>query len=163
MKRHVTYATNRESATSRGVDPIISIHRSVTSSSRRQHPSEVGPHRSSQTYWRQNWRIRTFSKFAIYNPSPRQVTTQPRSLKNSFRYALFRYFRSFEQFFQFLLQFKPKGLNTGYKVHECNPGLSGSPVTQFFSNFRPFDHFSILFSFRTKGLTTGYKFMSDQG
>ena len=155
MKRHVTYATNRESATSRGVDPIISIHRSVTSSSRRQHPSEVGPHRSSQTYWRQNWRIRTFSKFAIYNPSPRQVTTQPRSLKNSFRYALFRYFRSFEQFFQFLLQFKPKGLNTVYKVHECNPGLSGSPVTQFFQIFDLSITFQFFFHFEPKVLLQG--------
>jgi len=51
MLHHVTYATNHESATSRGVrhppKPINSIHHSVTSFSRRQHSSAVGPHHSS--------------------------------------------------------------------------------------------------------------------
>ena len=115
---HVTCATNRGLVTSRGVNPIISIHYSVTSSSLRQHPSEVGPHRSSQTFfWRQNW-WNFFQSLHFITPRPRPVTTPPRSLMNSCRYSLFKNFLLFDPFFQCLLQVEPKGLTTGYKVHE---------------------------------------------
>jgi len=40
MNSHVTYTTNRESATSPGKNPFTSIYPSVTSSSRRQHSNQ---------------------------------------------------------------------------------------------------------------------------
>ena len=140
MTHHVTYATNRESATSRGVNPIISIHRSVPSSSRRQHPSEVGPNRSSQTFWRQNWQITTFSKFAICSPgsapgnNAARVSHELLKLRTSYKFSTFRTLCSMPS------SGRTKGLN--YRVQSSRVQLR-SPMNScryaLFSNFRHFE------------------------